>query len=113
MARASVVVVESAAEAFDVLRERAHKRVGKIAEPVVAAHILRICESADWPVQRAALEALHRRYAQARTDGLRVAGRGARTLPAFVTTRNASGKRPYRTLLESVDPPAGSCDCRD
>jgi len=106
-------VVESVSEAFEALRERAHKRFGRIPEGVVAAHVLRVCEGADWPVQRAALEALHRRYAQARAERLALQGRPPRALPAFVATRSTAGKKPYRTLLANLDPPVGSCDCRD
>lgn len=113
MRHASVVDVRSESEPFEMLRERAHKRFGRIPAELIAAQVLRVCDGGDWPVQKAALDALYRRFASARAEGLTIAGRRAKHLPALVRIRAKAGPRPYRVLLESVDPTWGSCDCRD
>ena len=111
--RENVVAFRSPSEAFEALRAHAHRRFGKISAEVIAGHVLAICAGADWPVMRAALEALQRRYAQARAEKLGIAGRPPRVLPAVVGVRAGRKRKPYRTMVTSCEPPAGSCECRD
>ena len=102
-------------EAFQALVSRAHKKFGAVPAELIAKHVLEITRDADWPVRREALEALLRRQAFGRGDELRIDGRppGGHGLGLYTTRRKGSGARPYRTALESVDPPRGSCDCAD
>lgn len=103
-------------EAFAVLRDMAYRRDEPIPAEELARHVMRVTEGADWPVRRAAMQALLRRMGFAKRDELRVAkGPGGRKRLGPYTTRvpGKGGLRPYRTWLTSVDPIAGSCDCRD
>jgi superfamily II DNA or RNA helicase len=106
-------VVET--EAFASLRDRAHRKLGRIPAETAARHILDVTQGADWPVRREALEALLRRFAFGKTDKLRIAGRPAdgRVLGLYSTRRLGSSARPYRTRVESLQPPRGNCDCPD
>ncbi|MHB1844321.1 MAG: DEAD/DEAH box helicase [Deltaproteobacteria bacterium] len=63
-------------------------------------------------MQRAALEALLRRAASARREGLKLAARPSAPLGAYQTAREGA-IRPYRMRLASLEPFRGSCDCRD
>lgn len=97
----------------------ARRQTGAIPEEVLVQHVLSItplAEGADWPVRQAALEALLRRYSSAHKDALRQDSRPKRPFLGVHPTRRsgrAGGPRPYVTVLQSVDPPAGSCDCAD
>ncbi|MBK6847505.1 MAG: bifunctional hydroxymethylpyrimidine kinase/phosphomethylpyrimidine kinase [Proteobacteria bacterium] len=59
-------------EAFRALCDLARKRTGAIPEAWLARHVLGLTPGADWPLQRAALEALLQRLQFARRDGLLV-----------------------------------------
>ena len=48
-------------ETRDVLVSMARRGFGKIAPERIADHVLRMTPGADWPVHKAALEALKRR----------------------------------------------------
>lgn len=103
-------------EAYAALCDMAHKKAGAVPPAALARHILEVTQGADWPVKRAAMAALLRRFDFARRDELRVAKRPARNkrLGVYGTRRpGRNGQRPYRTLLYSVEPLCGSCDCRD
>ena len=102
-------------EAYRVLLSRANRRTGPIPAPLLVKHVLAVTRGADWPVQREAMEALLRRLSFARKDGLRIATRppGRLVLGPYTTRRRGTSARPYRTVLESIDPPRGSCDCPD
>ncbi len=102
-------------EAHRTLVSFAHGRTGEIPEDLLVRHVLRVTHEAEWPVKRAAMEAALRRFAFAARDELRVAERpaGGRALGLYRTRRVGSKKRPYETLLEGIDPLAGSCDCPD
>lgn len=108
---------ESLRETRQVLEEHAKKRFAAIPSRVIADHVVAITRDADTPVRTAALDALIRRMAAAQNDGLRVATRPARgaVLGEYTTRRagRARQARPYTTLLESVEPIAGACDCPD
>ncbi|HEY3352327.1 MAG TPA: DEAD/DEAH box helicase [Polyangia bacterium] len=112
---APALVPTTELEAFEVLRGLARRKAGAIPEEALARHVLAVTTGADWPVVRAAMEALLRRATFARQDGLRVVTRpaGKDPLGLYVTGRRGSHERPYRTLLLAVDPPRGSCDCPD
>ena len=75
-------------EALDVLESMAYRRVGKIPTDWLARHILAVTEGADWPVRRAALEAVARRFAFAKRDELRVVSRPPHRQP-FGASHNA------------------------
>ena len=102
-------------EAYETLFARARRKTGHIPADLIARHVLSVTRGADWPVQREAMEALLRRMAFAGQDRLRIATRprGRGVFGVYTTRRRRASARPYHTLLESVDPPAGSCDCPD
>jgi len=113
-------------ETRDVLRSMSRQRIGHVPEACLVEHVLRITSDADLPVRTAAMEALVRRWSYAKRDGLVVASRPPRgaVLGEYTTRARArpgkkepvarrSGPRPYRTLLEGVEPLRGSCTCAD
>lgn len=105
-------------EALDVLCSLAERKAVRIPPELLARHVLQWHEDADWPVQRAAMEAVLRRVDFGRRDDLRVAARppGGSPFGVYRTRRGGPRKnseRPYTTLLESVEPLVASCDCRD
>ncbi len=102
-------------EAYQVLLSRAHRKTGAIPAELLVRHVLSTTADADWPVKREALEALLRRMAFGKTDGLAIGSRpaGGRLLGNYTTRRKGSTARPYQTLLFQVDPLDGSCDCPD
>lgn len=104
----------------------ARRRFGGVPAELIVEHVLASTEGADFPVRAAALDALVRRMTFAVRDGLVIVTRPSRgaTLGAYSTGRapargpRARGKaasvgRPYVTLLESLQPVTGSCDCPD
>jgi len=92
----------------------ARRSFGAIPAEFLAEHVLRLDSKADWRVRREAMEALQRRQDFAERDELRVARRpAARTLGEYETRARGSSTRPYRTLLEGLQPVRGSCGCRD
>ena len=103
-------------EAYRQLLGMCGQRADAVPPALIAAHALRAAQVADWRVQRATMQALLRRFSAATRDELVVRSRpkGA-VLGAYTTGRRGKrgGDRPYTTVLESVDPPLGSCDCRD
>jgi len=102
-------------EAYDQLIALARRKVGSVPPELVAAHVIEIYRDAPWAVKRAALEALLRRFAFARQDGLRVGERppGAKPFGAYRTRTGRRALRPYRSVLRSLTPLVGSCDCPD
>ena len=102
-------------EAFETLLHLAHRKTGRIPPDLLARHVLACYGEADWPVQRAALEALLRRLEFARRDGLRVGARPARgaALGSYGTRPRGGPARPYRTVLRRLEPLEASCDCAD
>jgi hypothetical protein len=118
MTEASLPVRRSeieASEAFATLRHLSHKRTGRIPAELLSRHVLTLYAEAEWPVQRAAMEATLRRFEVARKDELRISARPPRGTPlGLYGTQGRRGRvRPYRTLLRSIDPLAASCDCAD
>jgi hypothetical protein len=104
-----------------LLLSLAKGRFGRIAPALIVEHVLRVTEGADWPVRKAALEALVRRYGFGMRDGVRIVQRpsgGQR----FGIYRVARGKRAgaskregagYETALLSAQPLHTSCGCAD
>jgi hypothetical protein len=91
-------------------------RTGAVPVELYASHVVRITDgSRDWPVARAAAEALLRRIAAARRDDLAVARRPADGAPlgAYRTRRRGEPERPYDTHLLRLDPIDASCGCPD
>ena len=100
-------------EAFQALLLLAERRTGAIPPDLLVRHVLSVTARAGWPVQRAALEAALRRLAAARQDGLMVATATSSGLGVITTRRKHAAARPYRILLEQLEPLRATCDCRD
>ena len=71
----------------------AHRRDELIPVEELARHVLRVTEGADWPVKRAAMQALLRRLGFAKRDELGVAKRpgGRRRLGLYATRVQGKG----------------------
>ena len=104
---------EADAEARRELEAMAKKRFGAIPAALVARHVLEVTRGGDFPLRRAALEALQRRQAAAARDALRVVHAPGRSAAGLYTIAAKANRRPYRTLLVSAAGLSGSCDCRD
>ena len=100
-------------EAFQALLLLAERRTGRIPPDRLVRHVLSVTALAGWPVQRAALEAALRRLSAAKQDGLVVATAPSSGLGVFTTRRKGSHARPYKILLEEIEPLRATCDCRD
>jgi hypothetical protein len=105
-------------ETFRQLRDLAQRRFATIPADFIATHVLATTADADWPVRRAALDALLRRHRFGQRDELVVARRPAKLLGEYRTAgrREAKGKRtarPYATVLTRVAPLEASCACPD
>jgi hypothetical protein len=101
-----------------LLTGMARGRFGRIAPELIAQHVLHGPSGADWPVRKAAFDALARRYAFARRDNLRVCERPAvGALGVYSTQSSGKGKRdearPYQTALYALAPLRTSCSCAD
>jgi len=105
-------------ETLETLTGLARGRFGHIKPQRMAEHVVELMPDADWPILRAALEALIRRYSFGRRDGLALSSRPKRgeVLGTFRTRGSEGtrrGVRPYDTELISVTPLRMSCGCRD
>ncbi len=102
-------------EAYDTLLHMARRKTGRIPPGLLAGHVVEVYREADWPVKRAAMEALLRRFDFARKDALCLAAAPARGKPLgpYRTRPRQGSARPYRTVLRSLAPLEGSCDCAD
>ncbi|MBI4514645.1 MAG: DEAD/DEAH box helicase [Deltaproteobacteria bacterium] len=102
-------------ETFQVLLSLAERKTGLIPAPLLATHVLSVTSAGDWPLQRAAMEALLRRCKFAKQDALEVASRpaGKGMYGQYKTKRAGSSERPYTTLLAGFEPLRASCDCAD
>ena len=99
-------------------REALAALVGRKGGAIPTALLVDLAERAagggDWPVARAAMEALLRRVAMAKRGELTVARRPARGAFGDYQTKVAgSSARPYATALYSLSPFSGSCACPD
>ncbi|HZW32110.1 MAG TPA: DEAD/DEAH box helicase, partial [Isosphaeraceae bacterium] len=116
----STSVVESAipveeSEAYRVLIGRTFKKTGKLPAEALVRHVLACVPAEEWPVRVEAMDALLRRVEAVHQDKLRIEARPAdgRLLGLYATRRPGAGARPYRTLVQGVDPIRGRCDCPD
>jgi hypothetical protein len=76
--------------------------------------VLSVTHGGDWPVQRDALDAVLRRCASTRTDGIQILQRPTgRLLGLYATRRRGSPAHSYRTLLRRIEPIDGCCECAD
>jgi hypothetical protein len=111
-------------EAEQLLTGMARGRFGRIAPERIARHLLAAFPDADWPVRKAAFDALARRFGFAQRDGLRVAESPDGTLGRYRTLSTAHkpkgrgahkelGPRPYETVLYRIEPLRMSCGCAD
>ena len=62
-------------EAERVLLGLARRKTGAIPAEILVRHVLELYHAADWPVKKAAMEALLRRCSVAQKDALRIAAR--------------------------------------
>src|SRR5512145_2134648 len=109
-------------ETVAFLTDRAHARFGKIPTKLIVDEVLRVTEGTDFPVRRAAIEALERRMDNAKREGVHVASipdgspwgtyRGAKVAESG-TRRRAREQRPYVTELSHIEPLSMSCGCPD
>lgn len=104
------------------LTERAQKKFGKIPAQILVDQVLAVTQGADFPVRRAALEALERRMENAEREGLHVVdgpdgspwgqyqiAKMAEKIPG----RRRREQRPYLTELYGLNPLSASCSCPD
>lgn len=105
---------EANTEAFRVLVDRARRKTGKIPPETIARLAMAVVPAHEFPVRLEALDAIIRRWDGVKRDQLRVADRPKGSVLGLYSTRRHGAKtRPYRTLIRSVDPIDGSCDCPD
>ena len=103
------------AEAYETLVQIAGRRTLHIPPDLLARCVLALPGGWDWPVRRAALEAILRRVASIRAQEIAVV-EGPRGGPwgRYVLGRaDAEGALPYDVRLASLAPVRGSCDCAD
>ena len=101
------------------LLELSKRRFGGITPERIVDHVMAVTPGADYPLRRAALEALMRRYGFAERDELRIDKRppnrailGTYRTKSLVETRRGK-PRPYATALLSLEPLRTSCSCAD
>lgn len=104
------------------LTEQAHKKFGKVPTELIVRQVFAITEGADFPVRRAALEAIERRMDNAERDGLHVVESPEGTpwgdyqvakMAEQGEGRRRRERRPYVTTLNALDPLSVSCNCQD
>lgn len=102
-------------EAFEALKQIAGRRSHPIPTDLLARHALELPGTWDWPVRRAAFEAILRRLASARAQEIAVLER-PRSGPwgRYVLGRpEVEGAISYDVRLVAGQPLRGSCDCAD
>src|SRR5882724_11352740 len=99
-------------EARDALLQLAGRRTLPIPAEVLVRHALALPGEWDWPVRRAAFEAILRRLASARSPGIIVARKPPRGPWGRYVLASADAL-PYDVRLFSVSPMRGACDCPD
>ena len=107
------------------LSDFARKRFEPIPSELIAEHIISVTAGGDFPVRRAAIEALHRRMQNAESDSLFVKeSPESAVLGQYLVAKASGGKdngggrrrheaRPYETVLLGVSPLRGQCNCPD
>ncbi len=106
---------ENDAEAYETLLQIAGRRTLHIPADLLARCVLALPGEWDWPVRRAALEAILRRIASIRAQEIAVVeGPPAGPWGRYILARaDADGALPYDVRLVSLVPVRGSCDCAD
>lgn len=102
-------------EAFDALTQLAGRRTLPIPSEVLVTHVLALPGPWNWPVRRAAFEAVLRRLSSARTQELSLLERPARSpLGRYrLTSPQAEAPLAYDVRLHSLRPIRACCDCPD
>lgn len=102
-------------EAFEALKQLAGRRTLPIPAEALVGHVLALPGKWDWPVRRAAFEAVLRRLASARSQELAVLERPARGAFGRYRLSSAQAEAPlaYDVRLCSLGPIDASCDCAD
>jgi len=103
------------AEARAALATEADGRTGSIPAGGVADHVLAVTQGGDFPLRRAALEALLRRFRVMKEscEAWRVEARPRGRSPLGLYRVSVGKGRSYRVLLRALSPLAGSCSCPD
>jgi superfamily II DNA or RNA helicase len=102
-------------EAYETLVQIAGRRTSPVPAEILVRHALALPGSWDWPVRRAAFEAILRRFESVRGQELGVL-EGPRRGPwgRYRLGRGGAGAvLPYDVRLSSVAPVRGACDCPD
>ena len=108
-------ISSSDSETFEALRQLAGRRTLPIPSETLIRHVLALPGKWDWPVRRAAFEAVLRRLASARTQELVVLDSPARgSFGRFrLVSRQAEAPLRYDVRLYSLSPIDARCDCAD
>ncbi|MDG3006871.1 SNF2-related protein [Paludisphaera mucosa] len=110
-----LVEIDRELEALESLRAQVGRKGGAIPADLLAGQIMSVVPADEWPVRADALDALLRRLDSARKEELRIKSKpaGGRVVGLYGTGRKGPNVRPYHTLIRSVDPIDGRCDCPD
>ena len=102
-------------EAHDTLVQIAGRRTLPVPAEILVRHTLALPGTWDWPVRRAAFEAILRRFESVRGQELSVLeGPGRGPWGRYRLGRGRAGAAlPYDVRLTSVAPVRGACDCAD
>src|SRR5664279_3543243 len=108
-------ISSSDSEALEALRQLAGRRTLPIPPEMLIRHVLGLPGKWDWPVRRAAFEAVLRRLASARSQELAVSEGPARGgWGRFrLVSRQAETPLRYDLRLYSLSPIDARCDCAD
>jgi hypothetical protein len=88
-------------ETLEELRSVAARRTGRIPAELLARHVVTITEGGDWPLRRAAMEAIVRRCKFGERDGLVVTCRPAGSVfGSYVTGRTGTPGEPAPGRVE-------------
>jgi hypothetical protein len=111
----SSFVPNDAREAREVLVQIAGRRTQPVPAELVVDHVLALPGAWDWPVRRAALEAVLRRFASVRAQELSVVRAPARDHWGQYLLARGDGDVPrrYDLRLWSLAPLTGACGCAD
>lgn len=104
-----------ASEAIETLVALAGRKTLPIPALMLAEHTMSLPGPWDWPVRRAAFEAILRRLASAKAQELSVCDRPSRGPfgSYFVASPQVEGPLPYLIRLYGLAPLRARCDCMD
>ncbi len=102
-------------ETYEQLLAMAGKRFHPLPADYLVRHVMAVTPMGNWPVRRAALEALQTRQANLLRDQLQVTGavRAKRPHAEFKVSRPGRKGQSYRVLLRGVCPLDAACSCPD